>query len=111
MVNTFRRKISSNVSNTFTTVGSYTVGSATQTTVIGLSIANKATNQILVDVTLDNGSSNTYLINGAPVPSGGAIVVVGGDQKVVMETNDKIQVRTDTAGNTADVIMSILEIT
>lgn len=111
MANNFKRKLSSNVSNTFTTVGSYTVGAATQTTIIGLTVTNKAASQIAVDVTLDNGTSNTFLVYGSPVPAGGAIVIVGGDQKVVMETNDKIQVRTDTAGNTADVIMSILEIT
>lgn len=111
MPNNFKRKLSSNVSNTFTTVGGYTVAAATQTTIIGLTVANKAATQILVDVTLDNGTSNTWIVFSSPVPAGGSLVIVGGDQKVVLETNDKIQVRTDTAGNTADVIMSILEIT
>jgi hypothetical protein len=110
MANNFKRKLSSNVSNTFTIVGAYTVGGATQTTIIGLSVANRVASQILVDVTLDTGSSNTYLIKEAPIPSGGSLVVVGGDQKIVLETNDKIQVKSDTA-NSADVIMSILEIT
>jgi len=110
MANNFKRKLSSNVGNTFTTVGSYTVGASTQTTIIGLTISNIVSSQILIDVTLDNGSSNTYLVKNAPVPSGGSIVIVGGDQKVVLETNDKIQVKSDTA-NSADVIMSILEIT
>jgi len=110
MANNFKRKLSSNVGNTFTTVGSYTVGASTQTTIIGLTISNIVSSQILIDVTLDNGSSNTYLVKNAPVPSGGSIVIVGGDQKVVMETNDKIQVKSDTASS-ADIIMSILEIT
>lgn len=110
MANNFKRKLSSNVGNTFTTVGSYTVGASTQTTIIGLTISNIVSSQILIDVTLDNGSSNTYLVKNAPVPSGGSIVIVGGDQKVVLETNDKIQVKSDTV-NSADVIMSILEIT
>lgn len=110
MANNFKRKLSKNVSTTFTTVGSYTVGASTQTTIIGLTISNIVSSQILIDVTLNNGSSNTYLVKDAPVPSGGSIVIVGGDQKVVLETNDKIQVKSDTA-NSADVIMSILEIT
>lgn len=111
MPNNFKRKVSQNVSNTFTSVGSYTVGSSTQTTIIGLAVANRISSQILVDVMLNVGTtSNTYLIKDAPVPSGGAIVVVGGDQKVVLETNDRILVKSDTA-NSADVIMSILEIT
>lgn len=110
MPNTFKRKLSTNVSNTFASVGSYTVGAATQVTVIGLSVANKTTGQIFVDATLDTGSSNTHLIKDAPVPSGGTLVIVGGDQKVVLETSDRILVKSDTA-NSADVIMSILEIT
>lgn len=111
MPNNFKRKVSQNVSNTFTSVGSYTVGSSTQTTIIGLAVANRISSQILVDVMLNVGTtSNTYLIKDAPVPSGGTIVVVGGDQKVVLETNDRILIKSDTA-NSADVIMSILEIT
>lgn len=110
MANNFKRKLSSNVGTSFTSVGAYTVGASTQTTIIGLTISNIVSSQILIDVTLDNGSSNTYLVKDAPVPSGGSIVIVGGDQKVVLETNDKIQVKSDTA-NSADVIMSILEIT
>lgn len=110
MVNNFKRKLSSNVSTTFTTVGSYTVGADTQTTIIGLAVANKVSTQILVDVALNNGSSNTYIVKEAPIPSGGSLIVVGGDQKIVLETNDNIQVKSDTA-NSADVIMSILEIT
>lgn len=111
MPNNFKRKVSQNVSNTFSSVGSYTVGANTQTTIIGLAVANRISSQILVDVMLNVGTtSNTYLIKDAPVPSGGTIVVVGGDQKVVLETNDRILIKSDTA-NSADVIMSILEIT
>lgn len=110
MPNTFKRKLSINVSNTFASVGSYTVSPATQVTVIGLSIANRTAGQIAIDATLDTGSSNTYLIKDAPIPSGASLVIVGGDQKVVLESSDRILVKSDTA-NSADVIMSILEIT
>lgn len=110
MPNSFSRKLSQNVSNTFSVVGGFTVNAATQVTIIGLTVANKVSSQILIDVTLDTGSSNTHLIKEAPVPSGGAIVIVGGDQKVVMEPSDRLLVKSDTA-NSADVIMSVLEIT
>ena len=46
----------------------------------------------------------------APVPTGSSLVVVGGDQKVVMEVSDVIKVQSDTA-NSVDTNMSILEIT
>jgi len=50
------------------------------------------------------------LIKAAPVPVGGTLVVVGGDQKVVMEPGDALKVVSDTASS-ADVVMSHLDIT
>ena len=94
----------------------YTCPASTETTVIGLSIANIVTSQITVDVQLD-GSGRTsgavdsvYLVKDAPVPVGGSLIVVGGDQKVVMEPGDAIKVTSDTASS-ADVHMSHLDIT
>jgi len=86
------------------------VGASTEVTVIGLDLANTTASQILVDVTLNDGTNDTYLIKQAPIPSGGSLVVVGGDQKVVLETNDSIKVKSDTA-TSVDAVMSILEIT
>ena len=110
MANNFKRKLSSNVGNTFTSVGGYSVGVSTETTVIGLTVSNKTDSQILVDITLDDTSSNTYLIREAPVPSGSSLVVVGGDQKVVLEAGDEIKV-TSSEATSADVVVSVLEIT
>jgi hypothetical protein len=42
------------------------------------------------------------------VTAGGALVLIGGDQKVVLETGDKITVTRDTASS-ADVVISVLE--
>lgn len=110
MANTFKRKLSRSIGTSLTAVGSYTVASSTQVTVIGLVVSNTTASQILVDATVNDGANDTYLIKEAPVPSGGAIVIIGGDQKVVLETNDSIKVKSDTASS-ADVVMSILEIT
>ena len=110
MANNFKRKMSSNVGTTLTSVGSYNVAIGTQTTVIGLTVANKVTSQILIDAAVHDGSNTIYLIKEAPVPVGGSIVIVGGDQKVVLEANDSVRIKSDTA-NSADVVMSILEIT
>ena len=85
-------------------------------TVIGMSVANILTSQIAVDVILDasgrtSGAEDAvYLVKGAPVPAGGSLVVVGGDQKVVMEPGDIITVTSDTASS-ADVVLSHLDIT
>ena len=94
----------------------YTCPADTETTIIGLSIANIVTSQITIDVKL-NGAGRTsgavddvHLVKAAPIPVGGSLVVVGGDQKVVLEPGDAIVVTSDTASS-ADVVLSHLDIT
>jgi hypothetical protein len=93
-----------------------TCGASTQTTVIGMSVANIVTSQITVDVQLDasartsGAEDSVYLVKAAPIPVGGSLVVIGGDQKVVMEPGDVIKVTSDTASS-ADVVISHLDIT
>jgi len=109
------------LSETDTAVGTspasiYTCPASTETTIIGLSISNIVTSQILIDVVLDasgrtsGAEDSVYLIKAAPIPVGSSIVVVGGDQKVVMEPGDVLKVTSDTASS-ADVVMSHLDIT
>jgi hypothetical protein len=110
MANTFKRKLSRAVGTGLTAVGSYTVPSATATTVIGLAVSNVTASQVLITATVNDGANDTHLIKNAPVPSGGSIVIVGGDQKVVLETADSVKVQS-SAASSVDVVMSILEIT
>jgi hypothetical protein len=110
MANTFTRKLSRGVGTSLTAVGSYTVGASTDVTVIGLTVANTTASQVLVDATLNDGSNDTYIVKSAPVPAGSSLVIIGGDQKVVLTTNDSIKVKSDTASS-VDAVMSILEIT
>lgn len=109
MANTFSRKLSRNVGTSLTSVGSYTVGASTQTTVIGLSLCNTTVSPIQVDVTVNDAVNDYYLLKGATVPVGGAIAVVGGDEKVVITTGDSIKVKS-SAASSLDAVMSILEI-
>ena len=94
----------------------YTCPSSTQTTIIGLTCANIVTSQIEIDVQLDastrtsGAEDSVYIIKDAPIPVGSSLVVVGGEQKIVMEPGDTIKVTSNTASS-ADVAMSILEIT
>ena len=120
MANNFLNKLSANIHFAgftqaslvdFANVGGYTVASGCVATVIGMTLANmNTTTTATVDVQIDKGTGptgNTTIIKGAPVPIGGSLVVVGGDQKVVLNANQSIQVRSRT-GN-VDVVMSILE--
>jgi hypothetical protein len=52
-------------------------------------------------------AGNITIVKNAPVPIGGSLVAVGGDQKVVLQVNHSMQVKA-TTGN-VDVVMSILE--
>lgn len=110
MANTFLRKTQRSIGTSPTAVGGYTVGGSTATTIIGLTCANTITTAITVDVVHSDGVNDTYIVKGATVPSGGSLVVVGGDQKVVLEAGDSVKV-TSSAATSCDVIMSILEIT
>jgi len=114
MANTFLSETDASIGTSPATV--FTCPSSTQSTIIGLSVANRTTAQILVDVQLDasgrtsGAEDSVYLVRNAPVPAGSTVVVVGGSQKIVMEPGDEIVVTSDTAAS-ADVVLSHLDIT
>jgi hypothetical protein len=108
MPNTFKNSFAKNVGTSAATV--YTCPSATQTTLIGLSVANTTTSPITCDAYLTSSAVDYYLVRGATVPVGGSLVIVGGDQKVVLEVADALKVVT-SAASSADVVVSYLEIT
>lgn len=110
MANTFYRKTLSNIGLIANTVGSYTVGGSTTSIVLGLTLCNITGGTINASAFVANGSSLTYLVKNAPVTAGGTLVIIGGDQKVVLQTNDNVKVVSDTV-NSIDAIMSIMEIT
>ena len=62
---------------------------ATETTIIGLNIANILTVSITVNVQLiNNDGDNVHIVKSAIVPVGSSLVAVGGDQKIVMNASD-----------------------
>ena len=109
MANTFKNRTLRAVGTSPVDVGAV-VAASTQTTLIGMTVANVTSGVISVTVTLGDGSNTTNIVKTAPIPTGGSLVVLGGDQKVVLMTGDKITVTSNTASS-ADVIMSFLEIT
>lgn len=110
MANTFYRKISRNVGTSSANIGSYAVGSSTTSIVVGLTVCNTTGAAVSATVSLFDGANTTYLVRGAPIPGGGSLVVVGGDQKVVLQTGDAVQVLSDSSSS-IDAVMSIMEIT
>jgi len=112
MANTFFNKMSRNIGTALTAVGGYTVASDSSTTVVvvGLSVSNTSATSVDVEVTLNDGANDFYLVKDAPVNAGSSLVVVGGDQKIVLESGHSIKVNS-SASSSVDAIMSIMEIT
>ena len=109
MANVFTRKVSRNIGTSLTAVGSYTVGSGVETTVIGLSVCNTTASPVTASVTINDGTNDAYLVKGAGVGVGNAFIPIGGDEKVVLITGDSIRVKS-SAATSVDAVMSILEI-
>lgn len=108
MANTFTSYANKSVGTSAATV--VTIGASTQTTVIGMSCANTTTSPVTIDAYFTRSSVDYYLVKGATVPVGGALVIVGGDQKVVLVTSDVLKV-VSSAASSIDVVTSVLNIT
>lgn len=77
-------------------------------TVIGLSLANVGTSAVTASVKLNkNGADSVFLVKDAVVPLGGALIVVGGDQKLVLEEGDTLTAYSSAAAS-IDAALSYL---
>lgn len=123
MAQNFRRYARRNVGTTASDIPDG-ADFSTFDTIVGIHCANRTSNMILVDVFIaDNtataggaGSTDTpgtqeyYLVKGAPIAAGGALQVLDGGAKVVVQSGDRLFVKSDTA-NSLDVwVSSVKEI-
>ena len=105
----FKSKITANIGvdaspSTLTPV----IAAGETATLIGLSIANTTGATINVSAkVLKSGGTSAYLIRNAAVLPGGALAIVGGDQKVVIEQGDSITASASVA-TSADAVISYL---
>ena len=104
MANTFKSYLTAGVT-TQTTI--HTAPAATQTAVIGLSVSNTTVGAASVDVSLTRGSTVVSVIKGAVIPAADALILYGGDQKLVLQSGDLLKL-TSTAA--VDTIVSVLEV-
>jgi hypothetical protein len=111
MANAFKTFTAQNIDTSTSKATLYTCPSSTETTIIGLNIANILTVSITVTVELlDGGSTITHVVKDAIVPVGSSLVAVGGPQKIVMNATDILKVYGSQA-NCCDAVLSVLEIT
>jgi hypothetical protein len=74
-----------------------------------LTVSNTTGSAITADVYITSGGVDYYVVKNASIPVGASLVAVGGDQKVVVEAADVVKV-VSSAATSADVILSVLEI-
>ena len=109
MANTLKNVQRNNVSTIASTL--YTAPSNTTTIIIGMTAANILSNSnINFSATLHDsaGAPGTYIVKNATIAPGGALVPIGGDQKVIMETGHFIKASSSDS-DSVDVILSIVE--
>ena len=112
MANTFKL-----VNNTLmstvagTTDALYTVPSSTTTIILGLTLCNVHTAQVLATVEIVDTSAGitSTVIKDAPIPVGGSLEIMSGN-KIVVETTDVVKVSSSIADKIS-ATMSIMEIT
>tara|TARA_R100001591_G_C4241227_1_gene154653 strand:- start:251 stop:574 length:324 start_codon:yes stop_codon:yes gene_type:complete len=103
MANNFSSSNSRLTNNNLTTVVSTT---SNKQIMIGCLVANTGTASINVDVMLNDGSNDRFLVKEAPVTQGSALEVISG--KVVIPSGGAVKVKSDNASGNADVVVSLL---
>ena len=111
MANNFKNAFATSISTTPgspTDVYTSNNGSAVNSILIELDVANTGTSAVTVTVLIYDSSATTayHIVKNAPVPVGSALKVVSG-QKIVLNGDDKLQVH--ASANTVDVVASILQ--
>ena len=118
MANDFKRFTSASLGTTAgaSATAVYTVpssGSAMESIVIGITLANKSSSGITADVFLDNysGSNDVYIVKDATIPAGASLEVMSGNKLVLQgdgTTNDALRI-SSSAATSLDATVSVLE--
>ena len=118
MANDFKRFPSASLGTTAgaSATAVYTVpssGSAMESIVIGITLANKSNAGITASVFLDNhdGSNDVYIVKDATIPAGASLEVMSGNKLVLQGTgsaNDALRISA-SAATSLDATVSVLE--
>ena len=95
MAQDFEQYIQRNVGTSAATVHT----SNSDDAIISIRCANTTTSTINVDVFINDGSNDYYLIKNAPIVSGGSLELIDGGSKIVMQNNDILKAKSDTASS------------
>jgi len=105
MAQNFRRYIARNTGTSPATI--FTADS--YDTVIGIRCANvHASSTVNVDVYINDGSNDYYLIKTAPIPVGGSLELIDGGAKFVVDTGDVLKIVSSVASS-VDTWVSVVD--
>ena len=99
MAQNFKNYIQRNIG----TSGVDLLGGATNSIdcLISVRLANTTTSTITVEVYIERGGSNYFLIKNAPIVSGGSLELIDGGSKIVLASGDQLYAKSDTASSSA----------
>ena len=104
MAQNFRRYTKNNVGTAVENV--YSANS--YDTIVGIALTNVHSSSINVDVYINDGTNDIYLVKSAPIPVGSQLQLIDGGAKVVVEDGDVIKVKSDVASS-CDVWISAVD--
>jgi hypothetical protein len=104
MAQNFRRYTANGVGTSASTV----LTADSFDTLVGIHCTNTTTNTILVDVYINDSVNDIYLVKQVPIAAGGALQVLDGGAKVVVQSGDALKVVSDTASS-VDVWVSAVD--
>jgi len=76
--------------------------------IISIRCANTTTSTINIEIYVESGGSNYYLIKNCPIVSGGSLELIDGGSKIVLQNGDVVYGKSDTASS-LDIWMSTVD--
>lgn len=102
MAQDFKRYAFPNIGTTATDAPDGT-NFTTNDTIVGVHLANKVSTTISADAYIlynnatDTEANRHYLVKAAPIPPGSALQLIDGGAKIVVQANDRLWIKSDTA--------------
>ena len=76
--------------------------------VIGIRCCNILTSTIAIDVKIAKGGADYFLAKGVSIPPNSAIELIQGGAKIVLENNDLLKAKSNTASS-LDIVTSFID--
>jgi len=108
MAQDFERTLNRNISNTTSAATSLRTAADSDDAIIGIRCCNTGTGTVNVSVYVTNSSTDYFIQKDAPVIAGGALELIDGGSKVVLQSGDSVHAYTDTASS-LDIVLSVVD--